>query len=404
MVIISRNGYFMDGWKNGILWALLFSVGLCIAITSWAGERCSGDFSISRTNGLYSIDACEIQLSEILDRINEIEDGRLRFFNPPDRMINCRYQGMELNRLLERLRVNFALVYDKQQPDGSFPLKSGSLLGIGHATFRPPPLSLEERKKALRLIKDLRDDNIPNNGISASRQLCMMGCKVTGLLEECLYSDDYQTRHVAAGILRNCCPDYEPSDRLLTLTLDLLSYDNYDPECLRDMVWHNEVYNYLRNASNTYPQFRSRLIQNLNSSDPNEQLDSALLLAEYGEQSLTPTLVPLLIPHLANNKIRNDACMAAYALYQLGEPIRPYIARITNSFDAQEADFASLIMYQLDYPETTNQTLQLFFTNTGNRNPVVYRPRVGDYFYSTLNRDDREWWIQGRLTPTRYER
>lgn len=373
---------------------LLASSWILASAGVYAGDPSSGELAISRTNGLYSIETHNVPLSAILNRINEIENGVLKFLDPPERTVNCRYQDMELNELLDRLRVSFVLLYERDPQDGAYRITEGSLYGTAR-----PILTPEQEKRVRDAIRNLRDDKIPGNATRAKDELCEMGCAIVDLLEPQLYSDDYQTRHLVALVLRGCCPDYHPSDRLLELTLDRLRPDTSHQHDFYLLAWQGEPFEYLRDASNAYPRIRDRLIRNLGSEDRNERLRSALLLAEHGESGYVSVLANMLIPHLADNRLSDDGCLAAYALYRLGEPVRPYITALVDSADDQQADLAELILHQLDNPGSTNGRLRNPMINTYKPNPVIQRPSMTSGYYWSDDRfpdENGEYTVEDR--------
>lgn len=326
----------------------------------------AGEFELRRTNDLYFLDARDAALSDILAEIGRYESAGLKFATVDTRRVTVKTRQATLDKLLDRLEVNYVLTY-APRPEGGFRLDDARLLGHEFSELAP-----ELRSRFLAAIENLRDDDVPYNALRAQAELCEVGCQALPVLEKALWSDDYQTRHVAAWILRHCCTDYEPTPRLLDITADQLNWFEY-PE---DMYWlttPSDAYHWLRDSTQAVQQIKGRLIRNLQSDDRQERVLSALLLAEHGETSWSSVLAPILIPHLADNNIPSDGGLAAYALGKLGESARVYITPLLQSEDAQQADLARLILHELDHPGDTNAVLSDFFFNTMISNPVRER-------------------------------
>lgn len=331
-----------------------------------AGPGRAGEFELRRTNDLYFLDARDAPLSDILAEIGRYETAGLKFATDETRQVTVKCRQATLDKLLDRLEVNYVLTY-APRPEGGYRLDDARLLGHEFSELAPAL-----RSRFMAAIENLRDDDIPYNALHAQAELCEIGCQALPVLEKALWSEDYQTRHVAAWILRHCCADYEPTPRLLDVTADQLNWYEY-PE---DMYWLTtpaDAFHWLRDSTQAVRQLKGRLVRNLQSTDRQEQVLSALLLAEHGETAWSSVLAPILIPHLADNQIPSDGGLAAYALGKLGESVRVYVTPLLGSDDAQQADLARLILAELDHPGDTNAVLGDFFFNTTIRNPVRER-------------------------------
>jgi hypothetical protein len=352
---------------------VFFLLFAAFCILSSRGDRPSpGTFVLDKAGDAYSLEASDSPLSEILRAIDDREPAALRFLDYPDIRVHCRYRDLPLDALLDRLGVNYVLTYTARA-DGGYRIDDAWLLG--QETARLPPGQAAAIRRA---IDQLRDDNIRGNAMHACNDLWEHVCEASAFLEEALLSSDYQQRQTAAELLRYC-DTYRPSDTFLNVLLERLGAYGFDAE-MAHLATPGSAYTYLRDATNDYYRFKSDLIQNLRSNDPQERLFSALILAERGEREFAATLAPILIPHLADNDLPRDGGLAAYALYRLGESVRLYLTPLLDSDDAQQADVARLIIHQLDHPAATDAALEDFFFNTTIRNPVIERTEMYGYW------------------------
>ena len=331
---------------NDIRWACAGLIALAWGL--WMECVASGEsLRLDSRDGLYSLVAHEVPLTDLLQRIEVIEGVAIRHFGDADRLINASFSNVTLDQMLARLRVSYALVYELDDT-GKYRLGDAIMMRHGEAE-----LPSEIRATVLRLIRDLRDDNVRGNAHSALDALISMGCEIIPLLEDALYVNDYQGRQLAAQILRGFrCLDYVPSDRLLEVTLELLGMNEYD----RDEYWSlfspTGAFEYLHALDeDAYARVRAPLIQNLSRANRPLRLLSAALLAERGESEWTASLVRILAPHLADNDIRTDGGVAAHALYKLGPSVLPYLQPYRQSSDQQQAELADLICKALETDE-----------------------------------------------------
>ena len=359
------SGGLGGGWFMTAKWWWL---GAFLALG--LGNAGAGNFQLTRIEDRYTLVASNAPLADVLRELQAFMPTALQFYGEPTQCVAGIYRALPLETLLDRLGVTYALVY-APDADGVFQVERAGVLQQGDP-LRPryPELTAEKIATVRRAIADLRDDDRPYNATHAWWELCEAGCAAVPYLEEAVRSDDLQQRQVAAQILRSCCPEYEPSDRMLAVTAELLQRSNclYD---LRFMAWPSSAFGYLRANSNAARRVEAQLRANLEGSDRQARLLSALLLAEHRHREMTPVLAPLLVPHLADNRLMNDGGLAAHALFQLGEGVRPYVEPLLESDDAQQADLARLIIHQLDHPEDTKATLTDAFFNTGISNPVI---------------------------------
>ena len=344
---------------------------LCAGLLLLTDTAFAGQIDISRTGGLYNVVVNDAPLEDVLDRINRLEPVELRFFGDLQGRVNVVYRNITLDELLYRLRISYMLVY-QQDADGNFYLHD-SMLGQGVRTT----LSAEERARVLELIRDLAHDETRLNAHYAYWELQRMSCDILPLLEQALYVDDYQGRHLAAHIIRRMdCPEYEPSTRLLELTIQLLGRDQYDSGEYWSLFGPATAFEYLHARKDLHDRVRLPLIDTLNRGDPQARFLAAALLAERGESGLAGHLVAILAPHLADNDLPTDGGVAAHALYSLGPAALPHLAPYRRSTDQQQAELAELVATALETGEVPDFKPEMYAGQTINPLDSRTRPRA----------------------------
>lgn len=352
---------------------------LVVAWGSWIAADSSAELlQLHSQDGLYNLVAREVPLADILRRIEVLEGVAIREFGGDNRLVSARFNNVSLDQMLTRLGVSYALIYARDA-SGSFRLTDALMLEPDSMDLTP-----EQRAHVLRLIRDLRDDDIRGNAHRAVRELYPMVCQIIPFLEDALYFDDYQGRQLAAQLLRSNCEEYVPSDRMLEVTMDLLSQHEYNASEYWSLFAAGSAFSYLRARPELAPRVRYRLAQNLNSDDGQERFLSAALLAGYGESGLARDLVRLLAPHLMDNDIPTDGGVAAHSLYQLGSAILPYLAPYRHSSDIQQAELAELIYSSLVRGEVQDFDPAIY-VNTYRENPL----RDAPYFAASRSNSDQ---------------
>ncbi|MEM7164696.1 MAG: HEAT repeat domain-containing protein [Planctomycetota bacterium] len=211
-------------------------------------------------------------------------------------------------------------------------------------------LSEEATARLQDLIGHLADDDLRFNALRAVVSLSGDSSALP-LLEDALQSDDYQQRQLAATILRRS--GLSPSDLLLEVTVEGLHND--------EMHVHNTVANardglaYLRKHVKAA---REHLVAALTSADEQQAFLSAYLLG-WGRQTIgLPRACDILIEHLADNNIPDDACLSCQALYRLGKAAVPFLQEQQHSSDRQQRDLVQLLLLNINEPTTDPEELQ----------------------------------------------
>ena len=344
--------------------ATLQKLILCaISLILFVAETGHGAAISRGLDGSFTLVAENEPLESVLTALREASDAPISLHARSGRILSGTYKGATLERLLDTLGVSYVLFYEDY---GSGHKLAGGGVLTSEAEGRTPEVVAAIR----RHIAALRDDNIPGNAMRARKALAQFGCTASPELQIALGSDDFQTRQVAADILRSSCDGCSASDKLIEVTLELFAAGEMDYD-YRWLLSESLAFRYMRDAKGEYPIFRDRLIVNLASSNPKERLISALLLAEHRETLLAGDLAGVLLPHLRDNSIQGDASTAAHALFKLGPAIRPYAEAAKESYDAQQADMVRLILHQLDNPQSKDGRPADPFFNTGISSPLL---------------------------------
>jgi len=222
---------------------------------------------------------------------------------------------------------------------------------------RPPPPSNETAS----LIADLADDHQPWNAIHAMSRLEKHGRAAAAQLEAALDSADWQQRQLAAHLLRAIKRD-RPTDRLLQVTVEGLADDHLPREQRPDrpqscvFVFNaTEGTRYLLVHAGRAEQY---LVEGLQSPDAQQRFLCAFVLGRSGLAGAIDVAAPLLIDHLRDNDIANDAMMSATALYGFGVDVLPYLAAAVKDSDQQQFELLRLITLDITDPPTTPAALR----------------------------------------------
>jgi len=205
-------------------------------------------------------------------------------------------------------------------------------------------------------IADLASDDVRWNATRAFYWFFRHRAPVQ-LLEEALNSTDYQQRQMAADLLRRI-DGYQLSDRLLEVIVEGLQDDLYPRDPVRGtrtpplnatfgvkfLLKHSE-------------EAKKYLIAGLYSKDLQQRFLCAYIVGMNGIKDELSAVASILIPHLRDNDIRQDACMACCALYHIGEDVRPYLLKAIPNADSQQEKTIHLILTDLEHPPGTSEEL-----------------------------------------------
>lgn len=198
------------------------------------------------------------------------------------------------------------------------------------------------RKSIAAWVTDLADDDIRFNAIEAFAALSRLGERAAPALEQALYSNDHQQRQHAASLLRRI-EDRAPSDRLIEVSIEALRDDAVD--------WNGHPAAWF--LSDHFAQAKPRLLLALDSPDAQQRFFAMLVLVRQSPPVAIDRTSAMLIPHLADNDISDDACLATRLLFGLGKPVIPYLTPYLSSADRQQRDLVELILRELEGPPKT---------------------------------------------------
>jgi hypothetical protein len=203
------------------------------------------------------------------------------------------------------------------------------------------------------LIHDLRSDNTPGNAGRAGYLLAGLGRAALPALERALASEDWQERQLAAAALRHI-PWYDPSDRMLRVTVEGLRDDDLPMERASPMLRRRGAYTGVANACDgvaylvDHPGGTGPILRaGMEKGDPQQRLLCAVVAGRAGMTELLPVAAPILIEHLRANHIAGDAKLATPALLAFGEGVVPLLGPVLDSPDRQQRELARLVLIDL---------------------------------------------------------
>ncbi len=236
-----------------------------------------------------------------------------------------------------------------------------ALIVLGAGGGSPGRAQDADRETIDTLVGDLAADDIPLNASNAIRSLLKTRRAAVPALEVALDSPDFQQRQLAAWIL-SLVRGTPPTIRLIEVLVEGLKDDCIPQEHRgKERIAYAYVGNatgainyLLRNVVEAEPQ----LEEGLRSRDGQQKFLCAYILARGRRGMRIATIAPILIEHLKDNKISNDACMSSMALYRLGPPVEPYLRAVLESEDKQQRETALLILKDLKAPPKTREDLR----------------------------------------------
>lgn len=215
------------------------------------------------------------------------------------------------------------------------------------------PLTAAE---AETLVTALADDDTRSNANDAARELRWRHSPdAARALERVLDSPDLQQRSFAAMLLAYTNPA-APSPRLLEVLVEGLANNGYprSPEACNAIYDAAVGSRYLLDHAEAAKPF---LIPGLRSEDLQQRFLCAFLLGQAGVTDELDRCVEILIPHLRDNSIPDDACAASHALYRLGPGVLPHLQAALKDADEQQRALIVLIARDLADPPVTRSDL-----------------------------------------------
>ncbi len=166
-------------------------------------------------------------------------------------------------------------------------------------------------------------------------------------LKVALLSDDWQQRQMAARVFTYA--EADPFDALCEVLVEALEDD-------RMPIWKEDgkVYRTFANALwaciYLYKHsdcVNSELAQALESKDRQQRFYAAMLLAVTGHSENMERIVTILMENLKDDEVRNNAKMAAAAIYKRMDTIKPFLPPM-DQLDQQQQQIVKLIQKEWD--------------------------------------------------------
>jgi hypothetical protein len=222
-------------------------------------------------------------------------------------------------------------------------------------------VSAAMKKHPEDLIADLRSDAIRWNAHCALAAILYYTSdefrynqKLYAALENALDSDDWQQRQIAADILRNS-KDYQPTDRLVEVTVEGSRDDDLPGWFLGEgkmilLFNATEGMRYLLKHPKVGTPFLEAALE---SDELQQRFLAAFILGATGRAAKVERTVEILLPHLKNDSVRLNACLATHALYHLGKAAVPLLTPYRDGEDEQLRSAIRLILLDLESPPQT---------------------------------------------------
>lgn len=264
---------------------------------------------------------------------------------------------------------------------------------IALAQTRTPPLrpinntiDYDHTYTPAELIEQLRDDDIRRNLISARKALLTHPDLTLEILYDALNHEDWQVRQVICKIIWNrgserevwtprskpgedwagvdkhfypADPAYIITEDLISVTIEGLKNDTtpIDRPRRRGLGYYNASFG----VSKLIPiahQWRHHIERAMYSDDPQQRFLAAYILGRAGVDQSVRKASEILLPHLRDNDISEDAKWAVHALGGFGPPILPLLRDALEDADEQQRSLIQLLMTNLLDPPTTESQLR----------------------------------------------
>lgn len=265
------------------------------------------------------------------------------------------------------------------------------------------------------LIGELRSDEAKWNAIRAAEQIERLPTPPLHELHEALNSTDWQQRQMACQLLWGFLepPEWivkhvlsgeaqlwraEPrgtvTRRLLEVTFEGLRSDAlpWDQESGRYTGVFNAASGF-RAMSRHAHEARELLERGLESDDEQQRLVCAMALGRGGVRESAEAAAEVLLPHLRDNDIEEDAKWCVWALYGFGDAVVPALKRALPGSDEQQRELILLLLLDIERPPMSRDDLER--RKTLNRvAQSVFDPAIEGPLDDTMS------WL-GQLTPRR---
>ncbi|MFK7959668.1 MAG: hypothetical protein AB8G96_04015 [Phycisphaerales bacterium] len=222
------------------------------------------------------------------------------------------------------------------------------------------------RSVAAAVVADLRDDDIPWNSYPAQRLLDDLWPASRTALEYELEIGDLQSRILAARVLRHHVKT--PSDALLRACVqDLRNDRGLVTGQATDLNMRYAAWYLMEWANEAEPH----LVAALGSDDMQQRLIAAGIAGFANFGHCNDAVAEVLIDHLQDNDIREDARLAIPALHSMGESILPMLRRHVDHGDDQSRAILLALIERIEHPDRRTRDCVHAFPPVTTRAPGV---------------------------------
>lgn len=215
------------------------------------------------------------------------------------------------------------------------------------------------------LLDQFRDDDIRRNMQKASEFFWTHPDLTPEYLYAALNHEDWQIRQVICQHIwirsrssdGSPVKDYPITEDLIRVTIEGLCDDTtpIDRPRRRGLVYYNAQFG----VSKLIPiahEWSRELKAAMESDDPQQRLLAAYILGRAGVADAVERASQILIPHLRDNDLREDAKFCSFALGGFGPELLPYLRDAMPSADQQQRDLIGLLIVNImDPPFTPEQ-------------------------------------------------
>ena len=264
-----------------------------------------------------------------------------------------------------------------------------------------------------QLIAELGDDDVLRNAQAAIKAIMSYPSSPVDRLYEALDDPDWQTRQIACDLIWNIRSAHEPiestndmfrstnrrwrikptdprwrlseipeiTSRLVEVTIEGFRNDPtpYDNPHNRALMYTNAVHGMKRMIPVAH-RWRGELETAMESDDPQQQLVAAIVLARAGVVESIQRTTQILLPHLRDNDIEDDAKFCIWALGGFGKALIPLLEDALPSADAQQRDCITLLILDLiDPPQSIAEGIERSRYNSITQNvhdPITCPPHA----------------------------
>ena len=233
---------------------------------------------------------------------------------------------------------------------------------------RPRPIEpaslLNDRTPTWELVEELRDDDVRWNATAALgllerriRREPATRAEVLAAVEPYLDAGDAQLSTLATALAlriqrleREAGQARRPSPRLLERALQwLVKLPRVESE-----MGLPSRYDLIVFAMEHVERLEPRLLQVLEHPAGRDPFDCAFVLGATGRRQHLELVAPVLLPHLRDNRIENDAVMAMEALQGLGPGVIPHLEAALSTADFQQRGCLEAVLLEFSWPITTH--------------------------------------------------